>query len=47
MRSRVIPYFSATFSAVLPIGMYTLLMKSSRLESVKRGLRSSLSKALP
>ena len=47
MRSRVTPYFSATFSAVSPIGMYMWLTKSERPSSMKRGLRSSLANPFP
>ncbi len=47
IRSRVIPYCSATFSAVIPIGMYTWLMKSGLDSSANLGFMSSESNPLP
>src|SRR5437870_5620473 len=47
MRSRLTPYFSATFSAVSPMAMYMWLTKSGRDSSTNLALASSRENPLP
>jgi len=47
IRWRDTSYLSATFSAVMPIGMYMWFTKSDRLSSTNRGFASSRPKPTP